>query len=120
MQLSESRNWGNQNQLSLIFRRVVSLIYGRYQVINQEAVSAGVDDFAADLAIDGAGDIAECLADRDHFLGCAQVLVAVAVDEAHDLLAQLADGDPVIGLHRIALSLAAKDSVPPEVSESVG
>ena len=39
---------------------MVSLIHGRYQVIHQEAVCAGVDDFAADLAIDGAGDIAEC------------------------------------------------------------
>ena len=103
-----SRNWSNQNQLGLLFRRVVSLIYGRYQVIHQEAVSAGVDDFAADLAIDGADDIAECLADRDRFLGGAQVLVAVAVDEAHDLLSQFADGDPVIRFHRIALSLAAK------------
>ena len=53
---------------------MVSLIYGRYQVINQEAVSAGVDDFAADLAIDGAGDVAECLADRDRFLGALRWL----------------------------------------------
>ena len=49
----------------------------------------------------------------------AQVVVGVAVDEAHDLLSQFADGDPVIRFHRIALSLAAKDSVPPEVPEPI-
>ena len=63
---------------------MVSLIHGRYQVIHQDR--AGVDDFAADLAIDGVGDIAQCLADRDQFLGGAQVLVGVGVDEADDLL----------------------------------
>ena len=72
---------------------MVSLIHGRYQVIHQDR--AGVDDFAADLAIDGVGDIAQCLADRDQFLG-AQVLVGVGVDEADDLLFPLADGDRVI------------------------
>ncbi|HYQ20188.1 MAG TPA: hypothetical protein VEQ64_06500 [Xanthobacteraceae bacterium] len=72
----------------------LSLIHGRYQVIHQDR--AGVYDFAADLAIDGVGDIAQCLADRDQFLGGAQVLVGVGVDEADDLLFPLADGNRVI------------------------